>query len=114
MSSADLIRRHLNAFNSGDVDALMADLHPDATWVTGDHEVPPGTLREFFATAMAGLTPHLELHRIIDGAGVVAAELTETWTHDGQHRQAALVAIFDLRDGRIARAKIYREGSADA
>ncbi|SED73143.1 nuclear transport factor 2 family protein [Ruania alba] len=115
MSATDLIHRHLAAFNAADADALMADFDSDATWVTGDYEVPPGTLREFFATAMAGLTPHLQLRRIIDGGAVVAAELTETWTSSEQDKTAALIAVFDLDDqGLITRAKIYREGSADA
>jgi hypothetical protein len=45
---------------------------------------------------------------------VIVVEMTETWNRDGQTRSAALIAVLDLADGRIAKAKIYREGSADA
>ncbi len=113
-SNTDLVRRHVAAFNAADAEALLADFAPEATWVTGDHTVPSGGLREFFTTAMASITPHLELVRVIDGGNAVAAELTERWHHEGEDRSAALVAVFDVTAGRIARAKIYREGSAEA
>lgn len=110
----DLVRRHVAAFNAHDVALLLEDFAPRATWVTGKHRVPEGELPEFFASAMQGLTPHLELHRIIDGGDTVAAEMTETWAHDGAAKSAALMAVFDLANGKIVRAKIYREGSSDA
>src|SRR5699024_6797750 len=109
-----LVQRHIEAFNTHDVDALLADFTSTATWVTGDYSVPAGELREFFAGAMEALTPQLELRRVIDGGAVVAAEMNEVWTHHDRAKTAALIAVFDLSEGMIARAKIYREGSADA
>ncbi|MDR4534383.1 nuclear transport factor 2 family protein [Glutamicibacter sp. PS] len=109
-----LIARHVNAFNARDLDALLADFTDDTSWVTGDYSVPAGGLREFFDEAMRAILPHLEIRRVIDGGQVVAAELTETWEHQGSTRRAALIAVFDIERGRISRAKIYREGSADA
>lgn len=115
MSSAEaLVRHHVDSFNAGDAEALLTDFTADASWVTGDYSVPGEELREFFQTAMASLTPQLDLVRVVDGGSVVVAEMTEAWTHDGETKQAALVAVFDLVEGRISRAKIYREGSADA
>ncbi|WP_163543190.1 nuclear transport factor 2 family protein [Occultella kanbiaonis] len=115
MSSAQaLVRRHVDSFNAGDAETLLSDFTSDASWVTGDYTVPGGELREFFRSAMASITPRLDLVRVVDGGSVVVAELTESWTHDGEAKRAALVAVFDLVEGRIARAKIYREGSADA
>jgi|SRR5699024_8492149 len=110
----DLVNRHIAAFNSHDVDALLADFTPSADWITGEYTVPGGQLREFFASAMESITPQLELYRIIDGGAVVAVEMNEAWTYEGVHKTAGLIAVFDLADGKIARAKIYREGSADA
>lgn len=115
MTSADeLVHRHIKAFNDGDPDLLLADFTPTATWVTGDYTVPCGELRSFFEEAMRSLRPRLALTRTIDGGETVAAEMTETWTQDGVAKCAALVAVFDLDGGKIAKAKIYREGSADA
>lgn len=115
MSKAeDLAHRHVEAFNNHDVQALLEDFTPTATWVTGDYSVPEGELSEFFAGAMDSITPHLTLHRVIDGGDTVAIEMTETWRHEHQDKNAALIAVFDLVDGKISKAKIYREGSADA
>lgn len=110
----DLVNRHIEAFNNQDVDALLADFDPSADWVTGDYTVPKGQLREFFTSAMKALTPQLNLRRIIEGENAVAIEMTEDWKHEGASKSAALIAVFDLVDDKIARAKIYREGSADA
>lgn len=110
----DLVERHIAAFNSQEVDALLADFTSTATWVTGDYAVPEGGLREFFATAMESLTPQLSLHRVIGGGEVVVAEMSESWSNEGKEKSAGLIAVFDLAAGKITRAKIYREGSAEA
>lgn len=110
----DLVKRHIDAFNNHDVDALLADFAPSAEWVTGDYTVPKGQLREFFTSAMKSITPQLTFRRSIDGGDAVAIEMTESWTNEGTSKSAALIAIFDLSDGKITRAKIYREGSSDA
>lgn len=110
----DLVKRHIAAFNAQDVDGLLADFLPTASWVTGDYAVPEGQLREFFTSAMESITPQLRLGRIIDGGDAVAVEMSEAWTHEGSGKSANLIAVFDLSGGLIARAKIYREGSADA
>lgn len=108
-----LVQRHIDAFNDHDVDALLADFAPSAAWVTGDYTVPEGQLREFFTSAPESLTPELTLRRAIDGGNVVAIEMTEEWTHDDDPKSADLVAVFDLDTGKITRARIYREGTAD-
>lgn len=110
----DLVNRHIDAFNNHDVDALLADFAPSADWVTGDYTVPEGQLREFFTSAMQSITPRLVLRRFIDGGDAVAIEMTESWTNEDTAKSAALVAVFDLSDGKITRAKVYREGSSDA
>jgi ketosteroid isomerase-like protein len=111
--NAALVARHVAAFNAADVDALLADFTADATWVTGTYAVPPGQLRDFFRDAMQELTPRLTVHRSIDGGDAVAVEMTESWTVGDRPDSKALVAVFSLREGKIAAAKIYREGSAD-
>ncbi|UVI36947.1 nuclear transport factor 2 family protein [Brevibacterium spongiae] len=106
--------RHIAAFNAGDVDALLADFADSATWVTGDYTIAEGGLREFFTEAMQALLPQLSLRRVIDGGSVIAVEMREDWSHQGENKSAGLIAVFDLVDSKIAKAKIYREGSADA
>ncbi|MGC5629211.1 nuclear transport factor 2 family protein [Georgenia sp. Z1344] len=112
-TAEDLARRHVDAFNEGDADRLLADFTPDATWVTGDYSAPAGELQEFFRGAMRSLRPRLTLHRVIDGGRAIAVEMTERWTHENETRTAALVAVLDIADGLISGAKIYREGSSE-
>lgn len=109
----NLVQRHINAFNDRDVDALLTDFAPSAEWITGDYTVPKGQLREFFTSAMESLTPQLTLRRAIVGGNAVAIEMTEAWTHDSTAKSAELIAVFDLDAGKITRARIYREGTAD-
>lgn len=111
--NAALVARHVAAFNAADVDALLADFTADATWVTGTYTVPPGQLRQFFRDAMQQLIPRLTVHRSIDGGDAVAVEMTESWKVGDRPDSTALVAVFSVRAGKIAAAKIYREGSAD-
>lgn len=113
IQTPNLVQRHINAFNDRDVDALLADFAPSTVWITGDYTVPGGQLRDFFTSAMESLTPQLTLRRAINGGNVVAIEMTEQWTHDATAKSADLIAVFDLDDGKISRARIYREGTAD-
>lgn len=109
----ELVHRHIEAFNSRNVDALLADFAPSADWITGKYTVPEGQLREFFTAAMESLTPQLVLRRAIGGEDAIAVEMTETWVHEATPKSADLVAVFDLDSGKITRARIYREGTAD-
>lgn len=108
------VHAHITAFNDRDVPGLLDDLTEDAEWVTGKYTCRGhGELRELFEGAFAAIAPRLEIRRVIAGDGVVAAELVEHMIVDGHRTSAAIAGFYVLRDGRIARAKIYREGSAD-
>lgn len=111
---AAVVREHVRAFNDRDVDALMAGFTEDAVWVTGTTTITGrAALREFFAAAMAGLLPVLSVRDLVAGPYLVACELVETLTSGGRERTFHIAGFYRLRGGRIATAKIYREGSAD-
>jgi hypothetical protein len=111
---ATAVREHVRAFSEGDLDALMAGFTDDAVWITGDTVVAGGeALAEFFARAMAGLLPRLAVQTLVAGADRVACELVETIVLDGEERTFHIAGFYQLRGGRIATAKIYREGSAE-
>lgn len=112
--TAAALRAHVAAFNARDLDALLAGFAPDAHWVTGGYAVRGRVeLRAFFAAALAGLLPTLEIRALVADGSAVAAELIERFTHDGTEKVAAIAGFYRFRDGLIARATIYREGSAD-
>ncbi|HWD04458.1 MAG TPA: nuclear transport factor 2 family protein [Amycolatopsis sp.] len=111
---SDLLRRHVAAFNDRDVEALLAGFTDDAVWITGT-TVARGRaeLRDLFEGAVRQLLPTLTIESVVAGGAMVAAELTERLTHDGEHRTFAIAGFYRLRDGRIAAAKIFREGRAE-
>ena len=112
--AAAVVRRHVEAFNARDLDALMAGFTEDALWATGTTVVRGhGELAGLFASAMAGLLPTLTLGSLLAAGDRVACELTETLTLAGGERTFRIAGFYELRDGRIESAKIYREGSAE-
>jgi hypothetical protein len=102
------------AFNARDLDALMAGFTEDASWITGSTVVRGlGELTELFAAAMQGLLPTLTIQNLITVGDRAACEMIETLTFDGEDLTFAIAGFYRLREGRIASAKIYREGSAE-
>lgn len=114
MDAVAVVRGHVDAFNAGDLDALMAGFTDDAVWVTGTTAVRGrAELTELFAGAIAGLRPRLAVHDALADGDRVACQMTETLVAGGEERSYPIAGFYRLRDGRIAAAKIYREGSAE-
>ena len=111
----DVVRAHVDAFNAGDVDALMAGFTDDAVFVTGDHMVIGARgLRAMFSDALANLSPSMELRATVVQHGVVACELSESLTVEGTEFRFSLAAFYTVQRGQIARVKVYREGGEPA
>ncbi|MEV6792393.1 nuclear transport factor 2 family protein [Streptomyces sp. NPDC051320] len=109
-----LIRTHVEAFNTHDLDTLMAGFTEDAVWVTGRTTARGrAELTELFAGAMEGLLPTLTVQHLIVGEDRAACQMVETFTFDGAELTDHIAGFYDIAHGRIAAAKIYREGSAD-
>lgn len=113
-SALTVLERHVVAFNDRDVERLLAGFTDDAEWVTGEYRCRGhAALEGLFRGAFNAVAPQLEIVRMIPGADVVAAEFVEHMTIDRKAVQAPIAGFYTLRDGRMSRAKIYREGSAD-
>jgi uncharacterized protein len=114
VDAAAVLRRHVDAFNARDLDALMAGFTTDARWVTGTTVVDGHEeLTGFFAAAMAGLLPRLVIEDLLTDGDRAACQLTETVTVAGEERTFAIAGFYRISDGRIASAKVYREGNAE-
>jgi hypothetical protein len=110
----DLIKGHVKAFNARDLEALMAGFADDAVWITGQTTARGrAELADLFAGAMRGLLPTLAIQNLIAGEGQAAAQLVEVFTFEGAERTDHIAGFYVIKQGRIASAKIYREGSAD-
>jgi uncharacterized protein len=114
VDAAAVLRGHVDAFNARDLDALIAGFTDDALWVTGTTIARGrGELAELFAGAMAGLMPTLVIQDLLAEDDRAACQMTETLTVAGEERTFCIAGFYRLRGGRIASAKIYREGSAE-
>ena len=110
----DVVQAHFEAFNTGDLDALMAGFAEDAVFSTGEHlVVGERGIREMFSDALRELAPTLNLRAVVAQGEVVACELTEDLTVEGSPFSFALAAFYTVRRGQIVRVKVYREGTAD-
>jgi predicted kinase/limonene-1,2-epoxide hydrolase len=109
-----VVRAHVAAFDEGRLADLLAGFTDDAAWRTGRSDATGAAeLRELFAGAIAGLAPRLRIRSLVADGHRVAAELTETMTVDGREVTAPITGWYEVRDGRIAAAHVYREGSAE-
>ncbi|MFE0628441.1 nuclear transport factor 2 family protein [Streptomyces sp. NPDC058864] len=112
--AAAAIHAHVRAFNARDLEALLAGFTDDAVWITGTTTVRGrAALTALFDEAMRGLLPTLEVHDLIAEGDRAAGRMTEILTYRGERRSCSIAAFYELRDGLIASAKVYREGSAD-
>ncbi len=58
--------------------------------------------------------PHLTIQTMLSDGDQVACELTEQLVVDDATRVDHIAGFYRVHSGRITKAKIYREGSADA
>jgi uncharacterized protein len=111
---AEVVARHVDAFNARDLDALMACFTSDATWITGrDHFQGTEALQDLFAAAFRELSPQLNLRTQLAQDELVACELREDYSVNGVKRTDHIAAFYRVEAGLISAAKIYREGSAE-
>lgn len=112
--AAAVVRAHLRAFNAGDLEAVLDGMTPQALWVTGRSRARgQGELAELFGRALADLQPVLTLRSLVADGDRVACELTEVVSVGGRPRTDAIAGFYEVSGGRIAAARIYREGSAE-
>jgi hypothetical protein len=102
-----LIQRQLEAYNANDVEALTDTYaenaqqfeHPNTLIATGRAEICAR-----FAARFAENKPHATLiNRIVAGNFVIDHEMIERNFGDGR-KSVELVAMYEVVDGRIARA----------
>ena len=114
MTAHELVAEHLAAFNAHDTDRLLSGFAADAVWITGQDAMRGrNALAELFDAGLWAMNPHLDVLCIVADGDRAAAQLHESITVDGDVREFDIAVFFDLAEGLIVRAKVYREGSAD-
>lgn len=117
MSDAVLgaVEAHVAAFNAADLDAVLAGFAEDAVFATGtDLFVGRRGIGELFAQAFSPeMRASMQLRSAVVQGDTAACELHERITYQGQTLEFAIAAFYTVREGLLARVKVYREGSAD-
>jgi ketosteroid isomerase-like protein len=114
VTADEAVAEHVAAFNAHDTERLLAGFAPDAVWITGaDTVAGRAALADLFDDWLWSTAPQLTALSVVADGDRAAAQLREAMTLDGQRREFMIAVFFDLADGLIRRAKVYREGSAD-
>lgn len=107
LTPATVVQRQLDAYNAHDIDALLATYaedaeqfaHPDQLIARGHDQ-----LRERFTARFAEPNLHAQLvNRIVMGNTVIDHEIVTRTFPDGPGT-LELVAIYEVQDGKIAKA----------
>jgi len=106
------VEEHLDAFNAGDADRVVALFADDAVFATADSlTVGRRGLQRLFADSFAApVTAELVLRRAVVQGDTVACELLERLTlPDGGATELDVAAFYTVRGGQLARVRVYRE-----
>ena len=109
------VHAHIAAFNAADIDAVLEGFAEDAVFSTGEELfVGRRGIGQLFVQAFSpGVEATMELRTAVVQGDTVAAELSERIAFQGQTLEFAIAAFYTVRDSRLARVKVYREGSTD-
>lgn len=114
-----LARRHYAAFNSGDIDEILATLHPEVEVFGGDERAGGSSeryrgldeARAFFAEIKAQVADNRAEVLLLEAAGervVASLRLHGTLRSSGVSGSVPAVHFLTVRDGRIAGIDTYR------
>ena len=114
----EVVLRYMEVLNTGNMEELRGFFQPDAVWtLAGDLPLsrswhgPEQILDEFIPAMFARLVPEtveLEFEGVIaEGSRVFAEWNTRAQTRSGHSYDQHCVAVFTIRDGRIAEVREY-------
>jgi ketosteroid isomerase-like protein len=111
---ADIVLAAYAAFGRGDIDAAVADLHPDVEWIEPDEFPDDGrhvgrdTVRQYLQRSRDSwreLRSTPTLHR--RGERIVVQHHVEGALQDGTHQEVTVADVFTLRDGRVVHLQAH-------
>jgi ketosteroid isomerase-like protein len=121
--NAETVRRQYDAYNRGDLDGVLATLHPDVAWEENHpvfgfvgldplYEGHDGFRRWWKATREMWTTVEAEIDEVTpagDNALIVGTTMRGVGVGSGVVVEMRLFHLYDFRDGKIARRRIYPE-----
>lgn len=118
---AQLVARGYEAVARGDLDALGKFLDDDIVWhvpgkglISGDYHGRDGVV-EFFTTAqqLSQGTMRVDLHDVAATNDHTFAIQTNRAERNGKTLEARAVAVFDVRDDKVAEVWLYTNSQYD-
>jgi ketosteroid isomerase-like protein len=112
------VRRGYDAFNRGDFDAAVEELHPDVEWGRVDQAPETNTLKGVDAVR-AWMLPdifeeqHVELEELIENGDKIFVQILGRIRAAGSGIEFTDRSwhVWTIRDGKAARFDIYRDRS---
>ena len=105
------VEQYLDALTSKDWSRLGDTLAEDRFERVGPFCDTVASSKEYVAFLDRVVTPfeqyRVEPRRLVEGDGVVYAEVTESFVHEGATMEFPEVLVFDTRDGLISRVQVY-------
>lgn len=92
----------------------MVGFDPEAVFATAEQLVVGArAIRELFADSFAApVSAQIDVLGAVVAGDTVACELTERLSGDGFAHDIDVAAFYTVRDGRLARVRIYRDLAA--
>lgn len=108
------VQDHLAAVNGRDVEAVLRGFEEDAVFTSPDGTVigRRGIRALFGESFEAPVTATLQLRRAVVMGDTVACELIERIDLGEQLHEIEVAGFYTVRDGGIARVRLYRDGPA--
>jgi hypothetical protein len=113
--SLEVVHAHVDAFNSRDIEALMATFTADATLTSADGvAIGRDDLDSLFRDAFeAPLRVTMLVRSALAVGDTVATELTELLDFEDTTHEIDLAGFFTVRDGLVSSIRIYRDRTDD-
>jgi ketosteroid isomerase-like protein len=120
LENVEIVRRSIELWLGGDLDAWLATLDPNVGWDISTHPLPDvpnhgrgrdALVTDLLATYMSGWNDYsAELKQLVDGGDRVVAVLRETATmrDTGVALDRDLVQLWTVRDGRGSFLRVFR------
>lgn len=110
----EVVTAHLAAVNAQDLDAVMRGFDAEAVFTSPDESaIGARSIRRLFAEAFEGpVRATLVLRQAVTSGEQVACELLERLDLGEQLHEVPLAGFYTVRNGVIARVRIYRDAPA--
>jgi limonene-1,2-epoxide hydrolase len=114
MDAESIVRAELDAWQTLDVDRIMAPFAPDAVWEAGAADVFFGcaAIRNAVDAYLGRTTSgNIEIRHLAVAGNVVLTERIDHFVYDGRQIDARVMGTFEVAEGKITAWRDYFDAS---